>query len=81
MTKLIRVDKYTDDNKVPINPKKATYRYISLFNDFGGIDHVIEYSENGFDLEGESSSKIYYEGDQIPPLIDEEFEEDSDDLS
>jgi len=75
MTKLIRVDKYTDDNKVPINPKKATYRYIAIFNDFGGIDHVTEYSESGFDIEGEESSKIYYEGDIMPPLIEEEPDE------
>lgn len=81
MTKLIRIDKYTDDNKVLTSPKNATTRYIALFNDFGKIDHVTEYSEIGFDLEGESPSRIYYEGDEIPPLIDEEFEEDSDDLS
>ncbi len=71
MTKLIRVDKYTDDNKKPTSPKRATYRYISIFNEGGGIDHVTEYSENGFDLEGDKTSRIYYEGDKIPPLIDE----------
>lgn len=71
MTKLIRIDKYTNDDKVPTSPKKATYRYISLFNKFGGIDHVTEYSENGFDLEGDKTSRIYYEGDKVPPLIDE----------
>lgn len=71
MTKLLRIDKYTDDDKKPTSPKKATKRYIALFNKFGGIDHVTEYSENGFDLKGESPSRMYYEGDEIPPLIEE----------
>jgi len=71
MTKLIRIDKYTDDNKIPINPKNARYRYISMFNETGGIDHVTEYSENGFDLEGDKTSRVYFEGDKIPPLSDE----------
>ncbi len=71
MTKLLRIDKYTDDDRKPTSPKKATKRYIALFNKFGGIDHVTEYSENGFDLKGESPSRMYYEGDKIPPLIEE----------
>ncbi len=70
MTKLIRIDKYTDDNKKPVSPKKARYRYISMFNETGGIDHTTEYSENGFDIEGDKPSRIYYEGDKIPPLLD-----------
>ena len=50
-------------------PKKATDRYISMFNEYGEIDHATEYSENGFDVEGDSSSRIYYEGDKIPELV------------
>lgn len=72
MTKLLRIDKYTDDDKIPTSPNKATTRYISLFNEHGGIDHVTEYSENGFDLKGESPSRTYYEGDEMPELVEEE---------
>jgi len=71
MTKLLRIDKYTDDDRKPTSPKKATKRYIALFNKFGGIDHVTEYSENGFDLEGDKTSRIYYEGDEMPELVEE----------
>jgi len=75
MTRLIRVDKYTDDKKNPISPLKATTRYISIFNESGGIDHVTEYSKNGFNLKGIEVSRIYYEGDKMPPLMEQATEE------
>ena len=72
MAKIIRIDKYTDKNKTLTSPKKANYRYISIFNKVGGIDHIIEYSENGFDdVEGDNPSRVYLEGDKVPELIDE----------
>ncbi len=77
MTKLLRIDKYTDDDKIPTSPNKATTRYISIFNEHGGIDHVTEYSENGFDLKGDSPSRMYYEGDEMPELVEENDENES----
>jgi len=68
---IVRIDKYTDDNKIPTAPRKATYRYILLFDHDGIRGREVEYSDEGFDIKGDSVSIIYYEGDKIPPLIDE----------
>ena len=73
MTKLLRIDKYTDDNKKLVIPKNATYRYIAIFEG-DDIIHVTQYSEYGFDIDTDKTSILYYEGDEIPEIVDEEEE-------
>lgn len=77
--KLVRIDKYTDDNKNPIAPRMAKYRYITMFNDEGVKGREIEYSPEGFDIKGGSTSRIFYEGDELPQInymATEEFREE-----
>ncbi len=73
MTKLVRIDKYTNDDKVPTPANIATYRYISIFNDDDTIDSIIQRAKNGF-IDTDKKSILYYEGDEMPPLGEEATE-------
>ena len=78
MTKLLRIDKFTDDNKKPTTPRNATYRYIHEFNEDDTVDTMIQWSASGWDIETEKNSIMYYEGDEIPDKyegLDDEEEE------
>jgi tRNA nucleotidyltransferase (CCA-adding enzyme) len=70
MTELVRIDTYTDENKIPINPRMAKFRYITLFTD--PKTHIVEVSDEGFDIKGNKSSRLYYDGDKTPPLMKNE---------
>ncbi len=76
MTKLVRIDKYTNDDKVPTPANIATYRYISIFNDDDTIDSIIQRAKNGF-IDSDKKSILYYEGDKMPPIGEEEATEDN----
>lgn len=79
MTELLRIDKFTDDKKKPVTPKNATYRYIAIFEG-DDIIHVTQYSEHGFDIDTDKTSILYYEGDDIPEIVDEEEDEATEDF-
>lgn len=75
MAKLIRIDKYTNDRKIPTIPKNATYRYIAIFEDNDDIIQLTQYSKYGFDIDTNKTTLIYYEGDTMPELELEEATE------
>tara|TARA_B110000495_G_scaffold188020_1_gene187893 strand:+ start:365 stop:1411 length:1047 start_codon:yes stop_codon:yes gene_type:complete len=78
---LIRTDVYTDDFKIPVSPKEATYRYIYLWEDPESTEitsALIENNEEGFtDVDFEESTKDYYTGDEMPEIIIEEEDEEA----
>ena len=68
---IIRIDTYTDAQRNPMPPKDATYRRIILYegDSIQPIAYQNEYNEKGFDMDFEENFKIYYEGDDTPPLL------------
>lgn len=75
--RIIRVDVYTDDEKTPIAPNKASIRHVTKFFDDGDEETWKEHSENGFQLDDDSdeTSRNYYEGDETPVEPVDEAEE------
>ncbi len=68
--KLVRIDKYTNEYSIPVSRNIATLNYITLFGDDEIQGIVLERSMDGFG-EGEETSTIYYEGDDIPEISKE----------
>jgi len=73
MNKLMKVEVYTDDDKKPTTPKRATVRYVTIFKEGIGIKRQYqEYSEEGWKINTKNFKVKYYKVEKAT----EEFVED-----
>jgi tRNA nucleotidyltransferase (CCA-adding enzyme) len=71
MAKLIKIEKFTDDDKNPTTPINSTYQYVTIFGEDDYIETEVLYSEDGWDIDTDKTSLLYYD-DEIEDEIEDE---------
>ena len=61
MAKLIKIEKFTDDDKNPTTPMNSTYQYVTIFGEDDYIETEVLYSEDGWDIDTDKTSLLYYD--------------------
>jgi tRNA nucleotidyltransferase (CCA-adding enzyme) len=61
MAKLIKIEKFTDDDKNPTTPINSTYQYVTIFGEDDYIETEVLYSEDGWDIDTDKTSLLYYD--------------------
>lgn len=62
LSKLIKIELYTDDRKNPVLPEEATIRYVTEFKENVGIRKTYqEYSDFGWNIKSDSPIIRYYD--------------------
>ena len=64
MAKLIKIEKFTDDDKNPTIPINSTYQYVTIFGEDDYIETEVLYSEDGWDIDTDKTSLLYYDDDE-----------------
>ena len=70
MAKLIKIEKFTDDDKNPTIPINSTYQYVTIFGEDDYIETEVLYSEDGWDIDTDKTSLLYYDDDEITATED-----------